>query len=220
LVSLIFKNYAEPNQQMFIDIELLIDLFVPYNTAFFTPMDLPTITNVLRLVKIPLKVAAVQSGVLATEFDAAFTAIVANAAQVIFNVRSLQELAVAHATALDLDGVMYLNTWEQDFEVDIMLTLVVLLDNILTTQFQTLLYSTINLVFDGILENSNVLVLTEMVLADLNTTQAELIDMIEQLIMDIDTARTYTMGTPTPEQIDFIRGIFDMGGEVQEPVMN
>jgi hypothetical protein len=214
------QEYAEPNQQMFIDIELLIDLFVPYNTAFFTPMDLPTITNLLRLVKIPLKVAAVQSGVLATEFDAAFTAIVANAAQVIFNVRSLQELAVAHATALDLDGVMYLNTWEQDFEVDILLTLVVLLDNILTTQFQTLLYSTINLVFDGILENSNVLVLTEMVLADLNTTQAELIDMIEQLIMDIDTARTYTMGTPTPEQIDFIRAIFDMGNEVQEPVMN
>jgi hypothetical protein len=214
------QDYAEPSQAMFVDIELLIDLFVPYNTAFFTPMDLQTIENVLRLVKIPAKVAAVQGGVLAVDFDTAFNAIVDEAAQVIFNIKTLQAFVVAHATALDLDGVMYLNTWEQEFEVDLMLTAVILLDNILTTQFETLLYQTINLVFDGILENSSVLLITEMLQSELNTQQADIIDMIEALIADIRLARTYTVGVPTPEQIDFIRGIFDMGMVEEQPYIN
>jgi hypothetical protein len=214
------QDYAEPSQAMFVDIELLIDLFVPYNTAFFTPMDLQTIENVLRLVKIPAKVAAVQEGVLATEFDTAFNAIVDEAAQVIFNIKTLQAFVVAHATALDLDGVMYLNTWEQEFDTDLMLTAVILLDNILTAQFETLLYQTINLVFDGILENSSVLLITEMLQSELNTQQADFIDMIEQLIADIRLARTYTVGVPTPEQIDFIRGIFDMGMVEEQPYIN
>jgi hypothetical protein len=215
------QDYLEPSQAMLIDIELLIDLFVPYNAAFFTPMDLPTIENVLRLIKIPAKVAAVQDGVLATEFDTAFNAIVDEAAQVIFNVKTLQGLVVAHATALDLDGVMYLNNWEQDFDTDLMLTVVILLDNILTAQFETLLYQTINLVFDGVLENSNVLLITEMLQSELNIEQADFIDMVEKLIADIRLARTYTVGVPTPEQIEFIRDLFDMGGsQIVEPYMN
>lgn len=214
------QDYLEPSQDMFIDIEFLIDLFVPYNTNFFAPMDLATITNVLRLIKIPAKVAAVQEGVLEADFDAAFTAVVGDAAQVVFNVMTLQQFFVAYATALDLDGVMYLNDWEQEFDVDLMLTFVILLDNMLTTQVETLIFDTVNLLFDDILENSSVLLVTEMLVTDLNTTQAELIDLLEAKIADIRTARTYITGVPTPEQIDFIMAIFKEELFNEEPIIN
>lgn len=210
------ENYLEPSQDMFIEIERLIDLFIPYNTQFVTPLDLESIENILRLIKIPVKVQAVQNGVLASDYDVAFNAVLDEAVQVIFNIRTLQELAVSHATALDLDGLMYLNSWEQEYEDDILLTLVVFLDNVLTSQFETLLYETIDLVFDGILENNHVLFITEMVQSELDTEQFDFIELIEQKIDDIRIARTYTLGVPTVEEIDFIKAIFNIDTEVDE----
>lgn len=214
------EDFDEPSQAMIAVVEEIIDDLLPYNTAFFGPMDLATIESVLRVVRIPLLVAAtIEGDILEADFNTAFEAIVDDAAQLIFNIRTLEELAYAQLAVKDLQGMMYLNAWEQEFDIDLMATVVLVLDSTLNQQFTDLIFDSIDLLFDNILGDTNVLDLTGMLANDVDMMQQEVIDMLSGKIADIHTARGYIIdGTITPEDITFIQGIFD---EVsQEPVLN
>ncbi len=214
------QDFDEPTQAMIAVVEEIIDDILPYNTAFFGPMDLATIESVLRVVRIPLLVAAtVEGDILEADFNTAFEAIVDDAAQLIFNVRTLEELAYAQLAAKDLQGIIFGNGLGQEFDINLMVAVVVTLDDTLTTQFENLLFDSIDIVFDDIIGDTNILDLTGMLSNDVDMMQQEVIDMISGKIADIHTARGYIVdGTLTPEDITFIQGIFNDMPE--EPALN
>lgn len=217
---LALEEYTEPSQAMIALVEQIIDGILPYNDAFFSPMDLATIESVLRVLRIPYLVAAVTQGdILAEDFNLAFEAIVDDAAQLIHNIRTLEELAYAQLATEDLQQMMYGNSWELTYDDDLLVTYVLVLDAILTTEFKDLFFDSVDIFFDDILEDPYVLSLTGMLASDIDLEQIDILDMLNGKITDIQTAKTYIIDDViTIEELTFIQGIFE--DTYEEPVLN
>lgn len=192
------------------DVEALLDSFVVMNNAVVLELDLASIEDVLRMVRVPLMFALTTSGMDMTEvqFNDLFEDIVADVSQVIFNVRQFESHIVSVVSQVDLDALINQNDWNLVEDEIFMAALVITLDDILDDVYRPLVFNTIDLIA-VILGNDFFLDAMDLTLLDIVEMNNMFSDDFEDLFDQIQIVAGYDFTQTTPQQLLDLQAIFE-----------
>lgn len=207
------------------DLESIISLVVEYNNLLTGEVNLANIETLLRAIRVPLKYAIVSSNpdITYAEFDALFETIVGDIATVISNISSLEQQMINSLDALDISILLLDGNWNLEPDDMMFGVLVLAMDSAMTTAYEDLFFTTLDIISDEIMKNTTTLELTELLASDVDALFDSLEEQYIQLFLDIHQVADYDFTALTQVQIDQLIGLFENSipivDEIQ-PVVN
>jgi hypothetical protein len=175
------ENQGTNMIQMMVDLEQLINDINMIDLELFEGVTSAEFDIILDAARLPLKTALQMEGVV-LPFDTMFEALKPYINTVMLNTINLQADLMAQADLIDLDAFI-LNTNLSTPELGIGLAIAEVLDNTFTAANETLVLATVDIVFDQIIEYTDIFALTGATQAEVDQMQ---IDVKAQLNMIFD----------------------------------
>jgi len=193
------------------DLESIISLVVEYNNLLTGEVNIANIETLLRAIRVPLKYTLVSSNPDMTyaEFDVLFEAIVGDIATVITNISSLEQQMINSLDALDMPALLLDSNWNLEPDDMMFGVLVLAMDRAMTTAYEELFFTTLDIISDEIMKNPTTLELTELLAEDVDSMFDSLEDQYAQLFLDIHQVANYDFTVLTQVQIDQLLGLFE-----------
>lgn len=175
------ENQGTNMIQMMVDLEQLINDINMIDLELFEGVTSAEFDIILDAARLPLKTALQMEGVV-LPFDTMYEALKPYINTVMLNTINLQADLMAQADLIDLDAFI-LNTNLSTPELGIGLAIVEVLDNTFTAANEALVLATVDIVFDQIIEYTDIFALTGATQAEVDQMQ---IDVKAQLNMIFD----------------------------------
>lgn len=186
----IFKTFIDLDNEINPDLsvilpnlELLIEDIHMIDVAWFDEITATEIDIVFEAAKLPLK-AMISMENPSVPFDTLYTELTPHLKTVILNFIDLQSDLMVQADALDLSSII-LNPNVSSEQIGVAYAVVTALDLTLTTDNETMIFTSLDLVFDSILGNINVLDLMGATSAEVDDLQLNVFSDLEAMIDEI-----------------------------------
>jgi len=234
IAELISSGFETPEEGMSFIASTLLPLFVDYNTAIFGELDQESILAILQFLRIPVTFAfisyigAFSMGSMEVTLPD-FEVVLPHVAQVLANVFTLERAIINAASGLNINNILA-NT---DLTPDLKATAAVIraFDVALTPANVTLINSTVGIIFDSILKNSEMMALHGLDVASINAMKAMVLEEVGGFIQEIQEIADFNYSALTYDNIDrieqmamilgsIIEGLFNGGGGDYDDVPN
>ena len=186
----IFKTFIDLDNEINPDLsvilpnlELLIEDIHMIDIVWFDEITATEIDIVFEAAKLPLK-AMISMENPSVPFDTLYTELTPHLKTVILNFIDLQSDLMVQADALDLSSII-LNPNVSSEQIGVAYAVVTALDLTLTTDNETMIFTSLDLVFDSILGNTNVLDLMGATSAEVDDLQLNVFSDLEAMIDEI-----------------------------------
>jgi hypothetical protein len=178
------SEVAEPDFSLILgDLELLIEDIHMIDLAIFDGMTATEIDLIFDAAYLPVKTMFEVNEPL-IPFDTLYTALNPHIKTLILNVIDLQTDLMTQADLLDLDAII-LNPNLSSEQLGISIAVITALDATLTVENEALIFTSLDLVFDSILGNTTLMMLTNMTGSQIDQMQLDAINDITMIIDEI-----------------------------------
>jgi len=240
--EMVESGFETPEEGMAAIVEDLLPLFVDYNTAIFGELDQEGILTILEFLRLPVTFALMMSmydggmsvGTMGAmevmEFEIPdFESILPDVAQVIANIITLERAIVNAAVAMNVDAILANDDIAS--EVKAMLLGIVAIDGALTTANKALITTTIGIIFDDILKDSDMMALHGLDISEIDAMKSVVLTEVNGFIDELQdiadfnfSALTYDDETRIEDMMmivsSILEGLFDDGGNSPDEYMH
>ena len=240
--EMVESGFETPEEGMAAIVEDLLPLFVDYNTAIFGELDQEGILTILEFLRLPVTFALMMSmydggmsvGTMGAmevmEFEIPdFESILPDVAQVIANIITLERAIVNAAVAMNVDAILANDDIAS--EVKAMLLGIVAIDGALTTANKALITTTIGIIFDDILKDSDMMALHGLGISEIDAMKSAVLTEVNGFIDELQdiadfnfSALTYDDETRIEDMMmivsSILEGLFDDGGNSPDEYMH
>jgi hypothetical protein len=188
---------------MLIKIDGLIDEIKALNDVLLGYNDPETIEGVLSALRVPVMFATMPSGMFETysDFNLFFDELVVVLADLVFDVATLEEIAVNEAEALELVTLVFHSDWTIIEEEALMGAVIVYLDNVFTDPTMSIVNDIVTTIFDDLLTISPIDTMTGIPTTELATMRDEILLGLFDLVLELRNVASYDFTDLSEQQI-------------------
>ncbi|BCR35243.1 hypothetical protein [Mariniplasma anaerobium] len=183
---------------------LIEDIFsdaISLNSVVTDELDQAAFQTLLNFMKIPLPMMFVMYAVQDVDYETIYDDISPYIAELLANAIVLEKAFINNLDDIDVSGLI-------GDDASIMLTpLLDVLTATLTPANETLIMDSIDIIFDDILKQSDILLLEDMTISEVNDAKALVVEDVEFYIDEIQAMSTWDLSDLTPEQQERIDAI-------------
>lgn len=180
-------------------LEELIDKWAPYQ-EIVSQIETSQLEKVISLYKAPFQISLMQAmEVDQDEFNEFYLAITDDLVYIYANILSLQTEAYSVIDALDISALFEIGFEDED---SAMLALILVLDEVLNEENEELVFSSLNTLFDNVVEQEFYLSLLEIEKTESDQKQAEIINNLETIFEDIHLVAGFNFNELQETELD------------------
>jgi hypothetical protein len=178
------ENQGSDMVQMMMDLEQLINDIHMIDTEIFGDVTSAELDVLLDAARLPLKTALEMEDV-DINFDTTFDNIKPFVNTLILNAINLKADLLSEADLIDLDAFI-LNENLSSPDLGVGLAIIEVLNNTLTTANQTMILGSVDILFDSIIEYSEIMALTDGTQAEIDQVQADIKAQLNMMFDEIE----------------------------------
>ncbi len=212
IMELAYNDGTLTDTQIIAIVESIIDDAIAMNNAIMNELDVASIQALLDFVKIPVMIAinvAPEFSELPFDVEAIYDALSPDVAQLIANVVVLEKAIVSAASVLDVSTFPDLDGMSGPLTIALQV-----LDEALTPANEALILSSIDIVFDDILSQTEILSALGMTSGDLATFKSGIVTQVEFYIDEIQEMVTWDLENLTTTQQERLENMLMLLDEI------
>ncbi|TVP86259.1 MAG: hypothetical protein EA375_02125 [Acholeplasmataceae bacterium] len=204
------------------ELEALLSLFLPYNDILMGARDAESVEKVLRMVRVPLLIGVLQEGMMDPEdFNDFFEDMIGPLASIISTLAELEVATLAYVESIDLTDWLFDERWvdyEFAMEVVVIITALVVVDEVIDEDMEDLILAAINTFFDDIFSHEVIMLLHGMDAATIDDFKDDVLQLFTDILEGARAIAALDFDDLTEADVDdiydFLEGLEDFFGAV------
>lgn len=205
-----------------LQLETMIAQIAILNDVLFAYGDAETIEGVLRVFRVPLMFASMQSGMFETyaDFDLFFDDVVGALAALVAGVATIEQKLINEADMLEVAELMYNSGWIIEDEEAATALILLVLDATFSEDIEILVETMIATIFDDLLGSDLVMMMLELDEFALAEMKNDALLSFGDIMEELEVVAGYDLTIVTPEEIDSMDLFFENLGEILDSLFN